>query len=180
MPYAESVFSYCPRCGEKSLRGQRPGLLGCSACGLEFFTNVAAAVGAVFSAPRSRILLIRRSRDPGKGLLDFPGGFVDPGEDAMQALRREVLEELGIEVHDPRLLASAPNEYEYGGITYRTLDFFFACRGDLRRATPREEIQEMVYRSPRDIAPAELAFDSLRRILPVLAADSPRSGAEGP
>ncbi len=172
MPYAESVFSYCPKCGERSLRGKRPGLLGCSSCGLEFFTNVAAAVGAIFSDAAGRILLVRRSRNPGKGLLDIPGGFVDPGEDAAQALQREMQEELGIEVYDLRLLASSPNEYEYGGITYRTLDFFFACRGDLEHATPREEIEELVYRLPRDVAPAELAFDSVRRILPVLRVDA--------
>lgn len=48
---------------------------------------------------QDRLLVIRRSqlvRAP--GMLCFPGGGIEPGEDEPQALRRELREELAVEV----------------------------------------------------------------------------------
>jgi 8-oxo-dGTP diphosphatase len=45
-----------------------------------------------------RILLIRRAKPPMDGLWTFPGGHVEPGEAAADAVRREVLEETGLAV----------------------------------------------------------------------------------
>lgn len=47
------------------------------------------------------ILLITRGRDPFKGFLAFPGGFVDYNEDPMNACIRELKEECGIEGSEP-------------------------------------------------------------------------------
>lgn len=54
-----------------------------------------------------RILLIERAHQPGTGLLVFPGGKIEWGETAEQALVREVLEETGLQVEPERLLASS-------------------------------------------------------------------------
>ena len=166
MPFADVVFSYCPKCGARSFQRQGPGILACSACKLRFFTNVAAAVTAVISDPEGRILVVRRSKEPGRGLLDLPGGFVEPGETAEDAIRREAREELGIEITPARLLATAPNEYEFEGITYRTLDLVYEClTADLGRVAAREEISETLFKALEDIAPQEFAFASVRRVL---------------
>ena len=47
---------------------------------------------------RGRLLLVKRGRDPGKGLWAVPGGKVRRGEPIAEAARREVLEETGLEV----------------------------------------------------------------------------------
>lgn len=44
-----------------------------------------------------RVLLAQRSKSPDKGLWGFPGGHVEPGETALEAARRELREETGLE-----------------------------------------------------------------------------------
>lgn len=58
---------------------------------------VAVAAGVVFH--RGRVLLSqRRAADHLGGLWEFPGGKIEPGETAAECLRRELREELAIEV----------------------------------------------------------------------------------
>ena len=54
--------------------------------------------GAVVHDPAGRLLLIRRGREPGRGLWSLPGGRCEPGETAAQTAVREVREETGLTV----------------------------------------------------------------------------------
>ena len=55
-------------------------------------------VGAVVLDDAGRLLLVRRGREPSRGLWSLPGGRVEPGESAVDAVAREVLEETGLHV----------------------------------------------------------------------------------
>jgi 8-oxo-dGTP diphosphatase len=69
-------------------------------------------VAGVMLDARGRVLLARRTegRDLA-GLWEFPGGKVDPGETPMQALARELEEELGIHVQSAEPLIAVPQQY---------------------------------------------------------------------
>lgn len=60
------------------------------------------AVGVIIRgnerAGLDHILLIRRNKEPAKGLWTFPGGAVELGETVRGAARREAREETGLEV----------------------------------------------------------------------------------
>lgn len=52
--------------------------------------------GVIFH--ENRVLLARRARNPGKGAWSFPGGAVEIGEPVLDALHRELWEEVSIRV----------------------------------------------------------------------------------
>jgi len=69
-------------------------------------------VAGVIRDTRGRILLARRTegRDLA-GAWEFPGGKVESGESPVQALKRELHEELGVEIGDAEALISVPQRY---------------------------------------------------------------------
>ena len=58
---------------------------------------------AVFSEDARQVLMCRRRKMPYKGLLNFVGGKIEPGEDSLEAAYRELREETGITRADIRL-----------------------------------------------------------------------------
>jgi 8-oxo-dGTP diphosphatase len=60
-------------------------------------------VGAVI-LDGDKILLEKRKNAPSKGKWSVPGGLVELGEDVEQAVIREVKEETGLDVYEPRLV----------------------------------------------------------------------------
>lgn len=73
----------------------------CDECGQWPQPSIAVDAVAIHG---SRVLLITRGKEPWKGMLAFPGGFVDSGEDPEDAVIRELEEECGITGQVVRLL----------------------------------------------------------------------------
>ena len=128
-----SAFRYCPKCGAAALQFPGAKQMRCEACGFEFYFNAAAAVAALILDRRGRLLVTVRGKEPQRGTWDLPGGFVDPGESLEEAVRREVAEEVGLEVTSARYLGCYPNVYAYRGVRYATVDTGFVC--DVEDAT---------------------------------------------
>lgn len=159
------MFEFCPSCGKKDLVSAGDKKLSCRSCSFTYFHNVAAAAAAILQLD-GKIMLIRRAREPGKGKLDLPGGFVDPKEKAEEAVRREVREELNIDLEAVSYMGSWPNVYEYKGVTYQTCDLFFHSRID---AIPTDydkgEVAELLLMDPAEVPLDEMAFASTRMVL---------------
>jgi len=127
---------------------------------------VASAAGAIIEYG-SKVLVITRANEPKAGLLDFPGGFADYGESIEETIIREIREELGIKIKEPRYLISAPNVYVYKGVTYTTTDLFFVCKLDNpKKIKPnKKEIAGITFFEPEKIPVNRFAFDSARKAI---------------
>ncbi|MBC8102541.1 MAG: NUDIX domain-containing protein [Cytophagales bacterium] len=164
IPGPRDSFAHCPRCGASSAGNSHNRAFVCANCGFTLYFNIACAFGGLITDADGRLLLVRRAKEPSKGLLAFPGGFADPGEDAESGLRREVREEVGLSVEVTDYLCSHTNLYAYKEITYPVLDFFYLCRvvapNDKPLTLQASEIAGSEWRDPSGIDPDEIAFAS--------------------
>jgi ADP-ribose pyrophosphatase YjhB (NUDIX family) len=161
--FPAELFEFCPRCGQRRALETPRQPFHCSHCSLHYYFNPALAVAALLLGPDDRALFIRRARDPAKGMLAVPGGFVDMGETAEQAIRREILEEVNLEVGPLQFLCSAPNEYHYRGVTYPVLDLAFVTRAvAIDRIAALDGVESYLWAHPREVDLAEIAFPSIR------------------
>jgi mutator protein MutT len=153
---------HCPACGGSDFPVDSRKSRRCSACGFTFFINAGAAVAVILECD-GELLLTVRAEDPGRGALGLPGGFVDPGESLEQALRREVQEEIGLELPDVEYLASYPHSYQDGDVRIPTCDAVFLCRVPERPdVRALDEVSEVRWIAAADIALEDIAFPSLR------------------
>jgi len=175
------MFKFCPMCASEKINFSDKKAFRCPDCGMVYYHNTAAATGCVISVPDAngeRLLLLVRDKEPGKGKLDLPGGFVDAGEGAPEGLYREIQEELGWSPPVPQgapltevftLFASFPNVYQYKGFPYNTCDLYFRlCAPGLRVEDLRPqqgEIAAIRLLKPEEIDYNEFAFDSTRRAI---------------
>lgn len=161
-------FRFCPRCGKASIRAVSEKSVHCWLCDFTLFTNPASAVGAIITDDQGRVLFLKRAKDPRKGKIGAPGGFVDAGESIEEALVREVKEETNLEVVKTTYLCSFPNEYLYHGVRYSTTDVYYTCEvRTLKTLAAMDEVESVQFLSREQVVEEEVAFPSLWRALRV-------------
>lgn len=97
---------YCGRCGVPTTLKPGEFSLVCPACGLVFYPRISPAVMVLIS--RGDELLLARSPRFRPGVFSALAGFVEAGETLEQCAKREVLEEVGIEITNLRYYKSQP------------------------------------------------------------------------
>ena len=173
-------FNMCPMCGSKKIEWRDDKKWFCPDCGFDLYNNIAAAVGIVLYDDFDNVLFEVRAKEPRKGFLCLPGGFVDGGESTEAAIIRECREELGagLEESSVHYLCSFPNIYEYKNIEYKTCDVFFAAKlpadyKDMNAfvdSLKREESEVVGFEihkvaAQADVESLALAFPSARKTL---------------
>lgn len=155
------VFRFCARCGHPDPARVSVSEFTCSSCGYRHFINPVSAAVALVRDRHGHLLLIRRAKDPGKGLLGLPGGFVDSDETAEEALRREVFEEVGLRLEAVAYFTSLPNRYLFQGFDWPVLDLFFLAQVEsFEQAQAKVEVQSLEIVAPQDLRFEEIAFPS--------------------
>ncbi len=165
--------TFCLRCGARLRRvrgaGQTRPVLTCSRCGWIHWNNP-APTASVLILRRGRVLLVRRAVAPARGAWDTPGGFIEAGETAEQAARRETREELGIDVRLERVLGIYPDVY--GPDRRPSLNIYYVARmrGDRPAVHAGDDAAAFAW-FPLRALPRRMAFRNNRLALRQLKRD---------
>lgn len=158
-----SQFRYCPKCGSSRFDIHNEKSRQCADCGFVYYFNPSSATVAFIVNSRDELLVCRRAKEPAKGTLDLPGGFVDLYETGEEGVIREVKEETGLQVVRTRYLFSLPNLYVYSGFTVHTLDMFFCCEvEDTLHYKAMDDAAALFFMPLKDIRPEEFGLGSIR------------------
>lgn len=97
---------FCSACGAPTLPKRGGGIRHCASCGAQHFPRTDPAV--IMVVWRADRCLLGRRRGRPLGAFSALAGFVEQGESIEEAVRREVLEEVGVPVDDVQYYASQP------------------------------------------------------------------------
>lgn len=95
---------FCGRCGAATVPVPGERARRCPECGLTAFPRLSPAI--IVLIERGERVLLARGRGMPAGRHGIVAGFVEPGESLEEAVRREVWEEVGLEIDDVRYFGS--------------------------------------------------------------------------
>ena len=171
MEHPLSQFRYCPKCGSEHFEIHNEKSKQCKDCGFVYYFNSSAATVALILNGRNELLVCRRAKEPAKGTLDLPGGFIDMAETGEEGVAREVLEETGLKVKKAVYQFSLPNIYVYSGFPVHTLDMFFLCTvEDMSHFSAMDDVADSFFLPLSEIHPEDFGLDSIRRGLSLFLA----------
>lgn len=143
-------MKYCSNCSSKLLEKQAGIEWFCSGCNKHLYANPVPTVDVILLDEENRILLGRRNRQPYLGKLNLPGGFIDPGESAEEAIARELYEELGLNAEDFGTLTyagSRTDSYPTEGADRQLLVMVMVGNLKHQEFEPNKEVSEYVWQT---------------------------------
>ena len=148
------IYHYCPNCGSSiELREiERRPRAYCPNCDTVHYEQLKVGAGAIIER-KGHLLLIQRTIDPFQGCWNLPAGYVEVDESPIEAVRREVWEETGLEVE----VMDLDNVYFFSDDPRGNgLHIVYNCRIVGGRLEEREEGVNPTYFHPAQV-PANLA-----------------------
>jgi NAD+ diphosphatase len=102
----ERDHRHCGRCGEETSLADKGQSRACEPCGLSVYPRLSPCV--IVLVTRDEELLLAAGAGANRRFYSCLAGFVEPGETCEQAVQREVMEEVGVEVDDIQYHGSQP------------------------------------------------------------------------
>ena len=149
---------YCGACAAPMRRTPGERAMKCD-CGHTAYPRIAPAMMVLVRRGDS-ILLARNVAVPAGGRMSALAGFLEPGESVEEAIHREVREEVGIEVKEPRYFASQSWPFPHSLMLAFTAEY---AGGELR--PDATEIAEARWFGPGDALPELSPKQSISRAL---------------
>lgn len=164
MKHPFEQFNYCPKCGSSDFVIRNEKAKQCNTCGFVYYFNPSSATVAFILNNKNELLVCRRAKDPAKGTLDLPGGFIDMFETGEEGVIREVREETGLIVKEAIYQFSLPNLYMYSGFEVHSLDMFFLCKvDDTSHIEAMDDVAACSFIPVEEINPEEFGLVSIKK-----------------
>jgi ADP-ribose pyrophosphatase YjhB (NUDIX family) len=157
-------FNFCPACAAEVEQSDDPEELHCPNCGRDWYANMAPTAGAAI-VRKGRALATVRAREPEKGKLDVPGGFLGPDEHPLDGLKREVKEELGIAIEAEVADCVQMVPHSYGDDGQVVLSLGFLVRWVAGDPQPADDVADVVWLTPEGLEGADFAWEHDRDLL---------------
>jgi ADP-ribose pyrophosphatase YjhB (NUDIX family) len=150
-------FRFCPACGTDLAEPDGEGGSKCPRCKRSWYRNAAPTAGCAVLRD-GKVLVVRRAREPEKDRFDVPGGFLKFREDPVAAVKREVHEELGIEVDvsEADFVQAVP--HAYGDEDEWVLALGFLARFVSGVPTPNDDVAEALWISEDEVDGIDFAW----------------------
>ncbi len=136
----------------------------CSSCGRSWYRSSSPTAGCTIVRD-GKALVARRAREPEKGRLDAAGGFLLPGEDPITGLKREVDEELGIEIDVSVSDCVSMVPHEYGEEGDFVLSLGFVARLVAGEPSASDDVQEILWVSRDELDELDFAWPHDRELV---------------
>jgi ADP-ribose pyrophosphatase YjhB (NUDIX family) len=119
--------------------------------GREYPKQPLVGVGGVV-IDRDRVLLIRRGSEPLKGEWSLPGGLLELGEELTAGVRRELLEETGLEVEPLAIILPFDRIVREGSrVKYHYVIVDYLCRRKRGRLRPASDVVDARWVRRKDL-----------------------------
>ena len=118
----------------------------------EYPSHPVVGVGAVVVRD-GRALIIRRAHEPRKGEWSLPGGHLDLGESLIDAVRREVKEETGLEVHPGPIIETFDRVHRDpdGRVRFHFVIVDFVCEAPSGEAVAGSDAEAVAWVTAREL-----------------------------
>ena len=151
-----SENKFCAKCGEKLVHAPHKRCMVCTGCGKEVYPTIAPAIilGIIDEDTDSILLTRYAGREYKKYAL--VAGFIEMGESAEMAAKREAMEETGLDIEDIEFFGTQP----WGMAQNLLIGYFAKVRGSREIHRDTEELSEALWVKREDV-PAQPGGASL-------------------
>ena len=160
----DTLHRFCGRCGTPTtlVAGERA--RRCPACRTPFYPRISPAV--IVLVRRGDAMLLARNAQFPRAFFSTLAGFVEVGESLEETVRREVREEVGVELKDLRYFGSQPWPFGRSLMVGFTAEY---AGGDLR--VDGTEITEAAWFTPDHLPMLPPALSIARRLIDAFLAE---------
>jgi 8-oxo-dGTP diphosphatase len=156
-----NAYKYCPVCSLPFAKKAK-GLLICKN-NHKLYINPIPCNAAIIENDKAEILLVKRKVDPMKGYWDWPGGFIEPGESFEESVKREIMEELNVEIKIEKILGIYKDTYLYQNIENPTLCIVVVAKIIKGKLKASDDIDGFKFFSRKEVLNQKFAFDSVKK-----------------